>query len=168
MHQGCGNSFRRHSSEKLRCYGQDTEVQARSEQIRREGSDEKCQVVRLDDDSLDRQWFYDKHNIGRYTGKGRRQGFNIDALPSLAYKEIVSILDALGNSTEVLGCVTFKTELREELRNVMIHIVRTSDEILLGMNALRRLRVEVTINERIYEHKTWYDTEAHIPKSFRK
>lgn len=93
----------------------------------------------------------------------------MDALPTLASKEIDTIFDASGKSMEVLGGVTIEVELKRGLRDmVTFHIVRKCDEILLGMNAFQRLGVKVTNNDRIREQNTRHDTEAHILEKFQE
>ncbi|VDP29866.1 unnamed protein product [Heligmosomoides polygyrus] len=74
-------------------------------------------------------------------------GFDVDVLPTLTRKEIGPIFDASGNAMEVFGAVTIEVELEGGLKdNVTFHIIKQSDEILVGMNALERLGVRITIS----------------------
>lgn len=87
-------------------------------------------------------------------------GFDVDMLPTLSKKEISSIFDASGNAMKLFGAVSIEVELDDGIKdNVTLNETKRGDEILIGMNALERLGVRITISSSDIKNRTGEDPE---------
>ncbi|VDO81611.1 unnamed protein product [Haemonchus placei] len=83
--------------------------------------------------------------------KAQEKGYDVDTLPILTESEVGPVYDASGNEMEIVEAVTVEAELEGGRRSkLVLHITPLpQDEVLLGMNALKKLG-----NRASYQYET--------------
>uniref|UniRef100_A0A7I5E5B3 RNA-directed DNA polymerase n=1 Tax=Haemonchus contortus TaxID=6289 RepID=A0A7I5E5B3_HAECO len=89
--------------------------------------------------------------------KAQEKGYEVDTLPTLTESEVGPVYDASGNEMEIVGAVTVEAELEGGRRTkLVLHITPLpQDEVLLGMNALEKLGVQISITNGEEDGLRW-------------